>query len=84
MAECALGIVQSGNKLGVSVVQRNVRQKTVKIAKSFTLNADPNDIASVQTEIAANIQNLISSEKIRNPRVSFGVEQKDIVWATGR
>ena len=81
MAECALGIVQSGNKLGVSVVQRNVRQKTVKIAKSFTLNADPNDIASVQTEIAANIQNLISSEKIRNPRVSFGVEQKDIVWA---
>ncbi len=82
MAECALGIMLSGNKLGVSVVQRNVRQKTVKLAKTYTLNADINDAASVQAEFASIIHNVISQEKIRNPRVSVGLEQQNIVWAS--
>lgn len=82
MAECALGIMLSGNKLGVSVVQRNVRQKTVKLAKTFTLNADINDAASVQAEFASIIHNVIAQEKIRNPRVSVGLEQQNIVWAS--
>jgi hypothetical protein len=82
MVEYSLGIVQTGTILGVAVVQRNYRQKTVRLSKTFTLHSHNRDAVSAQMEIASIVQNLVSREKIRKPRVSIGLEQQDIMWDT--
>ncbi|MBN1297603.1 hypothetical protein JXA80_12540 [bacterium] len=80
MAQLALGIIRSGNSLSFSVVNRMVRQKTLKFSRTFPLNADSGNPTELVDEAVSILSRINREEKLRKARVIHGVLMRDLLW----
>nr|HPQ41525.1 hypothetical protein [bacterium] len=80
MAQLALGIMRSGKKLSVSVINRSYRQKDLKLSRTFTLSADPENQTETVNEVVAVLEQISRDEKLKKARVGFGIGFQDFLW----
>lgn len=80
MAQLALGIMRSGNKLSVSVINRSYRQKNLKLSRTVSLTSDLDNQTDVVNEIVAFLSQIAGDENLKKARVAYCVGFDEFMW----